>query len=176
MVTRPFPFPVRSPRLTIRPAQREDMPGWEALHSSAEERTHLNGPLVRSAADWWAGNEMVTPEIEKILTVTMTSTGEFVGICGYLICPWGELEPYLMLKKEFSGKGLGSEVVSALVSVALDSLGVPSLRAVIAPMNIASLKLVKKLGFTFSEEHSAPDKWQDKHHVYVVNKSTYIAP
>jgi RimJ/RimL family protein N-acetyltransferase len=153
------------------------MQAWSELYGSAEERTYLNGPLVRTAAEWWDGNQKTVPEIQKILTIVTLEKGDFVGICGYFVLSGGEMEPYLILRKESSGQGLGPEVVSALVSVALYSLNAPGVRAIIDPKNERSLRVIKKLGFVFLEEYTDLSRvpWQDKHHVYYVDRSTYLA-
>ena len=79
-------------------------------------------------------------------------TNEFIGCCG--LRPFeGQtdiLEIGFHLKKKFWGKGMAKEAASAMIGYGFHDLHVKELRAGHNPNNVASRKLLAKLGFQYT--------------------------
>ena len=63
----------------------------------------------------------------------------------------GEIEVGYLLRKDFWGKGLATELVAALLKHAIESLGIAQVVAVIDPRNLNSIAVVKKCGMREGE-------------------------
>ncbi|MFT3839168.1 MAG: GNAT family N-acetyltransferase [Myxococcaceae bacterium] len=85
--------------------------------------------------------------------VLRTPAGEFAG--GLVIIREqvsGDAEAGYALRPSFWGQGYASEAMTELVRVAFEVLRMPSLFARVVPENVASVKVLQKLGFVFERE------------------------
>jgi len=79
--------------------------------------------------------------------VELKSTGKVIGFCGIKYLPEIDLpEVGFRYLKEYWGRGIGTEAARACVDFARSDLKISKLVALIMPENIASIKLVEKLG------------------------------
>ena len=168
-----IPVPIVTPRLVIREAVRTDMRGWSALYRSPKVRQHLNGPSKKTAQEWWRGQQRLSADVERALTIIFPETNELVGVCGFFqtVQP-DEWEAWLLLRTKFWGKAIGTEVTSALVEVAFASFAAKRVIGIVDPANHASLNMITKLGFAFIREYSGTSRWQNGHHIYGVERHT----
>lgn len=167
-------IPIVTLRLVIRQAVRIDMRGWSALYRSPKVRQYMNGPLKRSAQDWWVGLQRLLASVEQPLSIVLPETNELVGVCGYFESKQrDEWEVWLLLRSKFWKKAIGAEVTSALVETAFDSFSAKRVIGIVDPANYASLNMLKKLGFVFTGEYSGTSQWQNGHHIYGVERSTH---
>lgn len=74
---------------------------------------------------------------------------EFIGCCGLRPKAEGVCEMGVHLRPEFWGRGYAFEAANAVIEYAFNVLGVDALFAGHNPNNIASKKLINKLGFSF---------------------------
>jgi len=81
--------------------------------------------------------------------VELKETGKVIGFCGIKYLPEIDLQEvgYRYLK-EYWGRGIGTEAAEACVGFARDDLKIKKLIALIIPENIASVRVVEKLGMT----------------------------
>ena len=169
-----LPIPIITRRLVIRDAIRSDMRGWSALYRSPKVRQYMNGPLRRKAQEWWTGQQSLSTEVTRPLSIALPNTNELVGVCGFFnSSQHSEWEAWLLLRSKFWQVGIGSEVMSALVEVAFSSLAALRVIAIVDPENNKSLSMLKKLGFGFVSEYSGTSNWQNGHHIYAVEHHTY---
>ncbi len=167
MVDHELQLPIITLRLVIRDPARSDMRGWAALYRSPKVRRYMNGPLKRTAREWWAGNQRVASDLDRPLSIVFPETGELVGVCGFLkSAQTGEREIWLLLRSKFWGNAIGAEVMSALIEVAFSSLGTQRVIGIVDPNNKGSLGMITKLGFSFLREYSGTETWQQGHHIY----------
>lgn len=90
--------------------------------------------------------------------IYLKETNQNVGCCG--------LRPYdyenkvfemgIHLKKEFWGRGIAIEAISAIIEYAFTTMSIKALFAGHNPKNIASAQLLKKLGFKYTHEEFYP--------------------
>ena len=82
---------------------------------------------------WWA--------------LALPNTGEFIGWCGLQYLPdTDEVEVAYMLSKPLWGKGLGSEAAAAAVKFGFDSFPVAEIVGIVHRENIASQRVLEKVG------------------------------
>lgn len=75
------------------------------------------------------------------------ANGQLVGSCDLDSEELGEVELGYCLAKAYWGKGLATEVAQAVVRFAFEDLKLERLVAVVVPENIASWKLLERIGF-----------------------------
>jgi RimJ/RimL family protein N-acetyltransferase len=82
--------------------------------------------------------------------------GDVIGVAGVYEPqnPWGS-EPELgcMLASRHHGRGLGPEVLRAVIADAEERLGIPALVGIVDEPNTASIRLVEKCGFTLERSY-----------------------
>ncbi|HEV7506763.1 MAG TPA: GNAT family N-acetyltransferase [Thermoanaerobaculia bacterium] len=84
--------------------------------------------------------------------VVLKESGQPVGICGLLKRDQFK-DPDLgyAFLPEFWSRGFAFETASAVLEYGRRTLGLPKVIALVDPANAPSIKLLKKLGFSFSE-------------------------
>jgi RimJ/RimL family protein N-acetyltransferase len=109
------------------------------------------------------------------MTIELTTTGEFVGVCGFLQEPGAkeEWEIYCLFRRKHWYRGFATEVTRAQLDAAFRSLGAKRVTAIIDPGNAASIRLVGRVGFCRAGAYSKPGSWQDGHLLFVFDGSTY---
>ena len=91
------------------------------------------------AYGWWA--------------IQLRAAGEFVGWCGLQFLPeTEETEVGYLLGKPFWGQGLATEGARASLSFGFDDLGLGTIVAIVHPENLASRRVIEKLGMPFTNE------------------------
>lgn len=79
--------------------------------------------------------------------VALDSNGDFVGCCGIHNITEESIELGLWLKKSSQGKGLGTEIITALIKFLEDNFIFKYIVYPVDKENIASKKIPEKLGF-----------------------------
>jgi RimJ/RimL family protein N-acetyltransferase len=131
----------------------------------------MDGPLKRTAKEWWAGNQRLSADVHRPLSIVFPETDELAGVCGFLKSPQsGEWEIWLLLRSRFWGNAIGAEVTSALVEVAFSSLAAQRVIGIVDPGNQGSLSMITRLGFSFLREYSGTLPWQQGHHIYGIER------
>lgn len=90
--------------------------------------------------------------------IFLLETDEFIGCCGLRPCPGDgkTCEFGIQLLKEYWGKGYGVNAGGMAIAYAFNTLHASKLIAGHHPDNIASKRLLEKLGFTFIENRYYP--------------------
>ena len=91
--------------------------------------------------------------------VELLGSGESIGICGlvkrdYLDDP----DIGFAFLPEFGRRGYGFESAAAVKAYALETLRVPRLLAITSPDNVASIRLLGKIGLVFERMISPPGR------------------
>jgi len=88
---------------------------------------------------WWAAE--------------LCESQELIGWCGLQFLPeFGKTEVAYLLGKPYWGKGLGTEAARAAVQFGFDTLGLESILAIVHVDNMASRRVIEKLGMAFIEQ------------------------
>lgn len=91
------------------------------------------------------------------LYVMTAKTGEFLGIIGIINRGLEVPDLGFAVLKENSGKGYTQEASRRLLTYARDDLKLPRLSAITTEDNLASTKVILKLGFQFVKVLELPD-------------------
>lgn len=85
---------------------------------------------------WWA--------------VETGSDGQFIGWCGLQFLPeTQEIEVAYLLDRAFWGQGLATEAAKASLQYGFEQLGLDRIVAIVHPENVASQRVIEKLGMCF---------------------------
>ena len=151
-------------RLRIRQLTRDDaafilklvnQPAWLAhigdknVHSLGDAENHIvNGP-ASMYAEYGFG----------LYLVELLSNAKAIGICGLIkrdTLPDADIG--FAFLSDYNGKGYALESASAIVSHAINTLGIDKILAITTIDNQPSIKLLNKLGFVFDKNIKDNDK------------------
>jgi ribosomal-protein-alanine N-acetyltransferase len=136
---------MRSPRLSYRPIDARDA-GRVALLAGdwdvARMTSRIPHPYSLIDADLWIasiGNDEFVRGIER--------DGELIGAVGYISGEPGQAEIGYWIGKPWWGNGYATEAASALMGYCFDEAGFRRLNCGHFIDNLASARVIKKLGF-----------------------------
>ncbi|WP_342376119.1 GNAT family N-acetyltransferase [Myxococcus stipitatus] len=138
-------------RLILRPTAREDFEGFVALMSDAESARFIGGVQARSVV--WRGFTGMAGAWAlqgfSMFSVLERSTGKWVGRVGpWQPEGWPGPEVGWSLLRETWGRGYAVEAATAAVDWAFDHLGWTEVIHSIAPENVPSQQVARRLGST----------------------------
>jgi ribosomal-protein-alanine N-acetyltransferase len=90
-------------------------------------------------------------------------TGKFMGIAGLIPCNYLAEEDFefgFILRPEFWGQGLATEIGAFSVAYGRDHLQLPRLLATTSPRNLPSQRILQKLGLHFTKALDHPERGQ----------------
>ena len=147
-------FPIKTPRLIIRPMQLDDAEALLAVYGDAETMQHLNSELpsnVEEAREW------VQTKIDlfdqdgqlSLWTVIHAESDQIVGDVGLQHEDYGS-GPVIGLggrgNRQFWRHGLGFEAAGATIAAGFEQLNLPAIGAETRPENLPAQALLGKLG------------------------------
>lgn len=155
-------------RLVLRRLNDNDFEEVIALRGNPETMKFIPRPLVKTKE---AALEHLRMMEEKIVNntginwgITIKGNPKIIGIIGhYKIQPENHRSEigYMMLP-ETSGKGYMSEAIKAVLTYGFDYLNLHSIEAVIDPDNVASEKILQKIGFVKEAHLLENELWEGK--------------
>ena len=148
-------YPIRTERLLLRPIAADDAEAMLRYKSDADNvRFVPYGPLglaeiEERIATRWAGTRFEKQDDAVCLAVVEQESGCLVGD---VVLFWRsetdrEGEVGYILDPAFSGRGYAAEAVGALLALGFDGLGLHRIAARIDERNVASVRVVERLGF-----------------------------
>jgi len=137
--------------LQLRPIEREDATKLYHIWQDPAVARYLNIGTLKSIEET---EDLIVFLIESahVERYTILYKGEIIGTAGFNTWNMQDLSTEIGydLSSNYWRRGFGTEVVRWLVQKAINE-GMTSIRAAIDERNIASLKLIQKLGFMFYE-------------------------
>lgn len=116
--------------------------GDRGIRSLEQASTYLLDGPIKSYATHGHG----------LYLVALKQSLQPIGMCGLLKrIQFEDVDLGYAFLPEFRSQGFAFEAASAILEFAHSSLGVPRTLALVSPENLASIKLLEKLGFAFSE-------------------------
>ena len=146
---------IRSARLNMTPLTQHDWPLFQRLHSTAKVIAQcFDAPTATELkqkfdcrlqpwhkdADHWLCLVMRQRDSGQAMGVTGCGMSEGRAEVGYLLLP------------EFYGQGFGTESLQALIQWALATQGISRFKALVTEGNVASERLLQKIGFQLVEK------------------------
>ena len=160
----PPPLTLETARLILRPLAEDDLDALAALHAEAsfwwypmhrgmtldETRAFIDRVLQRYASDVTGMSAAVVKEI-----------GELAGWLGLAVPHFlPEILPAVevgwRLGERFRGRGYATEGAAAAIGYGFDVLGLDRVVSIFEPANVASGRVMEKLGFEFQRETLDP--------------------
>lgn len=144
---------IETSRLKIRLVERSDLPSLLEVNSNDEVTRYLPYESWKGIADgdaWYnrTTDRFATGEAGQFV-IELQGTRRVIGTC--LVFRFDKLsalaEVGYVLAREFWGAGYMYEAMSAFVAFGFEQLGLRRIEAEIDPRNVASAKLLERLGF-----------------------------
>ncbi|MET3985573.1 GNAT family N-acetyltransferase [Streptomyces sp. PvR034] len=129
--------------ITVRRADGSDLPAARAMHDRCSERTlglRYHGPVAD--ADRYLGH-LLSPRFGRTLAAT-TASGKLVAL-GHLLWDGDETEVALLIEDDWQRRGIGSELLGRLVSMAVEAR-CDSVYAVTQASNTGMVAAMRGLG------------------------------
>ena len=150
-------------RLLIEPLTKADAPHLLALMNTSKWIKNIGDRNVHTIADAEAYiEEKITPQFERLgfgnYKVTRKSDGQFLGNCGLYDRPGLEgVDIGFAFLPAFERKGYAFESAEKLRDEGFGQFGIKTISAITIPSNIASQKLIEKLGLSFVKMVNLPN-------------------
>ena len=157
---------ITTPRLLIRLVAEEDLPALLAVNADDVATRYLpyaSWSGMDDAQAWFgrAATRLAAKEAAQFVMV-LRESGQVIGSC--LLFKFDQesarAEVGYVLGREHWGGGYMLEAMKALVDHAFDQLGLRRLEAEIDPRNVASARLLERLGF--AKEGHLRGRWDSK--------------
>ena len=140
-------------RLFLRPMNDSDVDAIFALRSDAEIMRFIRTPQTdrKDVAAWvklisslWATDKI------GLCAVFEKTSNSLIGWCGlWRLQETGETEVGYAIAADFQKKGLASEAAARCLEYGFDELNLEKIVAVARPENVASCRVMEKIGMTF---------------------------
>lgn len=139
-------------RLSLRLMDERDVDEIFAMRSDSEIMRFIREPQSREESINWVKLVSCRWEKDKIgfCALIEKSSQKFVGWCGiWRLQETDELEVGYALGKKFWGKGLATEAARVFLKYAFEKLKSEKIVAVARPENVASWRVMEKLGMQY---------------------------
>ena len=167
-----LPDPITTPRLLLRIVELRDLPALMAINGNRDVTHFLPYPTWQAMADAVAWFERMAKLMDggTALQFVLVRRSDELPIGTVLLFHHDEgshrAEIGYVLGREFWGQGYMQEALHGLLTQAFGALGLRRLEAEVNPANVASTKLLQRLGF--QREGLLRQRWEAKGEPYDV--------
>ena len=149
---------IRTARLNMTPLTQQDWPLFHRLHTTPDVIAQCFDPLPDSVLQQKFQQRLVPWNKEakhwQCLVIRRHDTGQAIGVTGMCLSQ-GRAEMGYLLLPAFYGQGFGTESLQALTQWAVNTQEITRFKAVVTEGNIASERVLQKIGFQLVE--TVPD-------------------
>jgi RimJ/RimL family protein N-acetyltransferase len=140
-------------RLILRRFIENDVDAIFTLRKDAEIMRFIREPQQnRKESENWLHLVSSLWEVEKIgfCAVIEKASGELIGWCGlWRLVETNEIEVGYAIAQKFWKKGFATEAAEKILAYGFDTLNLENIAAVARPENLASRRVMEKLGMKF---------------------------
>lgn len=140
-------------RLELRPFTNDDLEAVHALWTDADMRRYLCDDKVVSreqSLEWLEGSTAGFAQRRfGLWGAHERASATLIGFCGCRDWPSGEPELMYGLLRPWWGQGLATEASTAVLDYVFETLGHPVVMAATDPPNLASIRVMERLGMAF---------------------------
>jgi [ribosomal protein S5]-alanine N-acetyltransferase len=160
-------------RLLLRQYNKEDIVSLHSMFSDAETMKYYPAPFsLKKTKNWIQKNkERYEEDGYGLWAVCLKETNELIGDCGLvkqIVEGNMEVEIGYHINKKYWSQGYASEAAKGCMEFGLYQLGLNKLISIIDPMNIPSIRVAEKIGFSKEKEFFIFNK---RHLIYSFNKN-----
>jgi RimJ/RimL family protein N-acetyltransferase len=150
---------IETSRLRLRAFSSGDLDDLDLIFSDADVVKYLPGGKTRTRAETQMGLLHLIAEVKKhdfgLRAVVAKDLGKVIGYSGLMFLEkTGEIEVAYGLAKSHWGKGLATEAAGASLRYGFEELELERIVAVVDPQNVASQRVLEKLGMTYARNGS----------------------
>lgn len=167
-------LPLHAPRLLLRDIAEADFAAIHRYSSDPEVVRYLTwGPNTeedtRRYVRWALGHQRGKPRLNFEFAVILQETGQFLGNCGIGVADPHNREAWIgyVFSREAWGHGYATEASLALLALGFEQLGVHRIIATCDPANVASARVLEKIGMQregrLRQHKWARDRWRDSY-------------
>ena len=144
-------------RLILRKIAREDLESLAALNADADVMKYIGDGRPQTLEQTLERVNAILGHWERygfgLCAVLERATNDFAGFCGVQhLDNTSEIEVGYRFAKRFWGMGLATEAARASLEYAFERLGFDRIVAVVHPENLASQRVVNKLGLRYIKD------------------------
>ena len=153
-------------RLLLRRVTPADVAEVLELRSNPDTMRYIPRLLLTNTEEALAHIQMIEEKIENNIginwAITLKGNSKLLGIIGhYRIQPENHRsEIGYMLLPQYSGKGITTEAIKAVLQYGFEVLNMHSIEAVIDPQNFASERVLQKNGFVKEAHILENELWE----------------
>ncbi|PUV21778.1 GNAT family N-acetyltransferase [Sphingobacterium athyrii] len=161
---------ISTEKLLLKTVELPDLQNMHNLRTNPQIAKYIGRDLNKSLEETRQFIEMVRKN-KFYFTIKTIDKNEFVGTITLWNIDWSKKYAELgyELLPQFQGKGLMSEAVKALLKYAFHEMGIEAIEAYTHRENIASKKLLERLGFKLVADKIDPDVLDNI--IYGINKT-----
>ena len=152
---------ITSKRLRLRPWTKADRPALEQMCRDPDMMQYVTGGRAMTNAQINDFLKRQKRHLRKhrvcFFAMQRIETGQVAGLAGMQPLDNGDFEIGWWVWKDHWGQGYATEAGQALIDYARSQLKLNQLAAVIAPENIASIRVAEKLGLSFECQKPASE-------------------
>jgi len=146
---------LKSDRLLIGHFKRTDLEDWFLIERDPSVRKYiLDGSVLNEQQAY----EYIDQNIASYAkfnfgryTLREKKSLRLIGMCGFLRTDMG-IDFGYRLSKDMWGCGLGFEAANAVLAYGIDVIGLNQIVAGVMPENLASIKILERLGFIYDTD------------------------
>jgi ribosomal-protein-alanine N-acetyltransferase len=142
-------------RLVVRQLRPDDLDDFAAICADPDVLRYMGDgkPLTREQTETWIGVSL-TNYAERgwgCFAVTTRENDRLIGFCGFARPPErpGIVELIYAFTPEQWGKGYATEVAGAMLNFGFEQCGLTRIEATVDPPNLASKRVLAKIGMTY---------------------------
>ena len=150
-----LPPVLETPRLILRPFEVADIESSWVMNNDPEVSRYTgDGGVVSRDEMERRIREDVMGDYEKYgygrMAVEVKGGARFIGFAGLkYLEDLQQVDLGYRLMQQYWGKGYATEVGSACIQFGFENLGLNEIIAMVLPENVASIRVLQKLGFTY---------------------------
>jgi RimJ/RimL family protein N-acetyltransferase len=146
-------YPIETLRLSLEPFQESDGDALYVMERDPEVKQYAGGVLTRRQTE-----KLLKKFIQSVsktgwgaIAIKVRETNQIVGLCGFYGTDVpNEAEIFYGLARDAWGQGYATEAGKALVVAGTQQGGLSSIIAPVHPENVRSIRVLEKIGMTFS--------------------------
>lgn len=151
------------PRLTLRPWRADDLEPLFGINGDVESMRHFPGVMTRAESDAWAGRIQAHFAAHGwgFWVVEDRGDGAFAGVVGLLSIPWTArftpaVEIGWRISPAYRRRGYAVEAARMALDFGFGTLRLPEVVAFTVPANVASWRLMERLGMRSDGDFDHP--------------------